>query len=147
MSSVLLDWCRRRCEGYDGVAVSDFEASFRDGLAWGALLHETKLITVWQFADLDPADADQVCTHGNVLSRPSFCNAFFFFFKNVAFGLEAAERAGLAGLASKSWRERCAELYHFAKSRSGDRRDSVTGREEDVREKKVSFLFAGLFLC
>ncbi len=114
-ASVLLGWCQRRTEGYEGVEVADLqEESWGDGMALAAILHDQGAITVWEYAELDAANGEE----------------------NVTFVLDVLESLGLTGMARMSWRDRLAEVYLFFKERGGERKDSVTGREEDVREKK-----------
>ncbi|KAM3914707.1 MICAL-like protein 1 [Leptodactylus fuscus] len=38
-SRSLQQWCAQQCEGYPGVRISDLSSSFRDGLAFCALIH------------------------------------------------------------------------------------------------------------
>uniref|UniRef100_A0A803JVU8 MICAL-like 1 n=1 Tax=Xenopus tropicalis TaxID=8364 RepID=A0A803JVU8_XENTR len=35
----LQQWCSRQCEGYPGILIYDLSSSFRDGLAFCALIH------------------------------------------------------------------------------------------------------------
>ena len=51
----LEEWCRREVEDYPGVNITDMSSSWRDGLAFCALIHKhtTNLID-WD--SLDPSD-------------------------------------------------------------------------------------------
>ncbi|XP_074083000.1 MICAL-like protein 1 [Macrotis lagotis] len=52
----LLAWCRRQCRGYPGVEIRDLSGSFRDGLAFCALLHRHRP----ELLDFDSLSKDNV---------------------------------------------------------------------------------------
>lgn len=43
LERTLLTWCRQCTEGYQGVDIHNFTTSWRDGLAFNALLHHFRL--------------------------------------------------------------------------------------------------------
>lgn len=54
----LLTWLRQMTNGYDGVDITDFRESFRDGMAFSALIHKFKPEAI-DFENLDPNNAEQ----------------------------------------------------------------------------------------
>ncbi|XP_074127775.1 MICAL-like protein 1 isoform X2 [Sminthopsis crassicaudata] len=52
----LLAWCRSQCRGYPGVEIRDLSGSFRDGLAFCALLHSHRP----ELLDFDSLSKDNV---------------------------------------------------------------------------------------
>lgn len=53
--AALEDWCRRGLEGYKGVKITDMSSSWRDGLAFCALIHRYRP-DLLDFDRLDPQD-------------------------------------------------------------------------------------------
>ncbi|XP_051817890.1 MICAL-like protein 1 [Antechinus flavipes] len=54
--AALLAWCRSQCRGYPGVEIRDLSGSFRDGLAFCALLHSHRP----ELLDFDSLSKDNV---------------------------------------------------------------------------------------
>jgi spectrin beta len=56
----LLLWCQRRTNGYPGVKITDFSSSWRNGLAFNALLHSQFVVIqkpdAFNFNRLNPND-------------------------------------------------------------------------------------------
>ena len=53
--TALEEWCRRQVEDYPGVRITDMSSSWRDGLAFCALIHKhTNNLIHWD--SLDPDD-------------------------------------------------------------------------------------------
>ena len=61
--AALQEWCRRELASYPGLHIRDMSSSWRDGLAFCALIHRYRP-GLLDYASLDPAD-----WHGWVIQR------------------------------------------------------------------------------
>ena len=54
-AAALQEWCRRELASYPGLHIRDMSSSWRDGLAFCALIHRYRP-GLLDYASLDPAD-------------------------------------------------------------------------------------------
>ncbi|KFD53117.1 hypothetical protein M513_06031 [Trichuris suis] len=59
-SQDLLSWCQETCRGYRGVRISNFSSSWRNGIAFAALIHRYRPDLI-DFDSLSPTDIRENC--------------------------------------------------------------------------------------